>query len=337
MRKILTLCTLISLISVVSGCTSNVQDEELKNISFFALDTFIDINITNGNTSALEETKDYLSGMDKLWSTTDENSEIYILNQEKNLELSQESIDILNSAHILSEQTNGAFDISVHPIVEAWGFTTDERRVPPQNEIDELLQYVDYKNVNIDDALVTLYGETEITLGGIAKGYLADKTVEILESHGIHSGVINLGGNIHAMGTKEDGDFWKIGINAPDDKDVLGIIEVADKAVVTSGGYERYFIEDNNLYWHIMNPQSGRPAFNGILSTTIICSSGMYADVLSTSLFVMGVDSAMSFYREHRDFEAILVTADTIYITQGIAEDIFITEDYQYLVMHVIE
>lgn len=337
MKKLFVLCTIISFVGTISGCQSNAKTEELENINFFALDTFIDINITDGNTSALEEVKDYVLYMYTVWSATDENNEIYILNQEKTLELSPESIDVLHLAYALSEQTKGAFDITVHPIVEAWGFTTDEHKVPTQSEIDALLPYVNYQNVTIDDSVVTLYDETEITLGGIAKGYLADQTAAILQAHDIHSGVINLGGNIHAMGKKDDGSHWKIGIDSPDGKAVLGIVDVTDKAVVTSGGYERYFVEDNNLYWHIMNPQSGYPAFNGILSTTIICDSGIYADVLSTSLFVMGVDGAIKFYQEHQDFDAVLVTGDTIYVTEGIADDIFITENYQDLLLQVVK
>ena len=169
---------------------------------------------------------------------------------------------------------------------------------------------------------------TLIDFGGIAKGYTSSRIMDIYKDNGITSGLVNLGGNVQALGTKTDGTKWKIAVQSPDDtEDYLGILSVQDKAVITSGGYERYFEQDGVTYHHIIDPKTGYPAENGLVSVTIVSSDGTLADGLSTSLFIMGEEKAADFWREHKDeFDAILMSDDgTLYVTEGLEND-FSTE-----------
>lgn len=167
----------------------------------------------------------------------------------------------------------------------------------------------------------------EIDLGGIAKGYTSSRIMEIFKDYDIDSGLVNLGGNVQAYGTKTDGSNWRVAIKNPDTADddtddYIGILSIADKAVITSGGYERYFEQDGKTYHHIIDPSTGYPAENGLVSVTIVSDDGTLADGLSTSLFIMGKDKAVEFWKVHSDeFDAVLVADDgTIYVTEGIKD-----------------
>ncbi|MDO5477509.1 MAG: FAD:protein FMN transferase [Eubacteriales bacterium] len=168
----------------------------------------------------------------------------------------------------------------------------------------------------------------QIDLGGIAKGYTSSRVMEIFKEHGIKHGLVSLGGNVQALGTKENGSPWRVAIQNPESEmDYLGILDIEDKCVITSGGYERFFEQDGVRYHHIIDPRTGYPAQSGLLSSTIISSDGTLADGLSTSLFIMGKEEAEKFWRAHPgQFDYILEDADgTLYVTEG-AADILTTE-----------
>ena len=167
----------------------------------------------------------------------------------------------------------------------------------------------------------------EIDFGGIAKGYTSDQLAKIFAEYGIESGLINLGGNVDAYGSKTDGTAWRVAIQSPDqDGNYIGVLEATDKAVITSGGYERYFEEDGITYHHIIDPSTGYPADSGLKSVTIICDDGTLADGLSTSLFIMGEEKASQFWQGHSDeFDFVLMKDDgSLVISEGI-EDCFTT------------
>jgi thiamine biosynthesis lipoprotein len=164
----------------------------------------------------------------------------------------------------------------------------------------------------------------EIDFGGIAKGYTSSEIMDIFKECGIESGLVSLGGNVQTLGYKTDGSQWRVAVQNPDEtEDYLGVLETHDKAVITSGGYERYFEEDGKTYHHIIDTETGFPAQNGLTSVTIVSSDGMLADGLSTSLFVMGLEKASEFWKEHSDeFDAILLTEDgELYVTEGISDE----------------
>ena len=158
-----------------------------------------------------------------------------------------------------------------------------------------------------------------VDLGGIAKGYASDKVAELLKEKGVASAIVSLGGNVYGVGTKPDGEKWEVALANPlDANDYCGLISIENQAVVTSGGYQRYFEENGKKYHHIIDPATGYPAESGLLSVTIISDSGTEADVLSTALYVMGLEKALAFWQEHGGFEAIFVTeAGEVIATEG--------------------
>jgi thiamine biosynthesis lipoprotein len=168
----------------------------------------------------------------------------------------------------------------------------------------------------------------EIDLGGIAKGFTSSRVMEVFKEHGVKHGLVSLGGNVQALGDKENGKPWRVAIQNPESElDYLGVLDIEDKCVITSGGYERFFEKDGVRYHHIIDPRTGYPADSGIISATIISKDGTLADGLSTSLFIMGKDEAEKYWRSNADkFDYILEDKDgKLYVTEG-AADLLTTE-----------
>jgi thiamine biosynthesis lipoprotein len=176
--------------------------------------------------------------------------------------LSEETLTILETAKRYAALSHGAFDVTVGPLVKAWGIFTAHPRIPPQDEIDRLLKLVDYRTLIIDRAGSAARLEKPgqmVDLGGIAKGYAGDEAIRIYKEHGLKSAYINLGGNVVVLGGRPDGSPWRIGIQNPRAPNgmYIGIVRVTDKAVVTSGDYERYFEKENVRYHHILDTKTG--------------------------------------------------------------------------------
>ena len=175
---------------------------------------------------------------------------------------------------------------------------------------------------------VTIPDDVRLDLGGIAKGFTSSRVMDVFREKGVTSGIISLGGNVQALGCKPDGNMWRIGIQDPNDlNSTFAVIEVADQAVITSGGYQRYFEENGQTYHHIIDPRTGYPAENGLISVTIISDDGTLADALSTSLFIMGPEKASTFWKKHADaFDAVMMKDDgTVMVTAGLANHCRIT------------
>lgn len=290
------------------------------------MDTHIFITVYGDmDSDALGAAEALLTEYEQLWSVTLEESEIGRINNAKGetAAVSEETEEILAYALRMAESTGGAFDPTIYPLVRAWGFTTDENKIPQPDEIDRLLELVDYSAVSVDGGAVSLAEGMQIDLGGIAKGYAGDEVIDLLKQHGVDSAMISLGGNVHVIGNKPDGSAWKIGVKSPVDDSMLGVLSVSDQCVITSGAYERYFVaEDGTKYGHIIDPDTGYPVDNGVLSVTVVGSEGGRCDALSTALFVMGADDACHYWRENEGFEMIILTEDgRLYITEGIEAD----------------
>lgn len=306
------------------------QAEASRDI--FAMDTYMSVTAFGENADAVvDAAQAEIERLDAMLSTGNGDSEIAKLNVSGTAELSVDAGYLVERALELYTETDGAFDIAIYPVMEAWGFPTQNYQVPSEDVLQERLTLADASKVSYDaDSREISFGEAgmEIDLGGIAKGYTSARIMDIFRSYGITSGLVNLGGNVQVLGTKTDGSKWRVAVQSPDDeRDYLGVLSVSDKAVITSGGYERYFEQDGIIYHHIIDPKTGYPAENGLKSVTIVSADGTLADGLSTSLFIMGEEKAAEFWRMHSDeFDAILLTDDgTIYVTEGIADD-FSTE-----------
>lgn len=256
-----------------------------------------------------------------MFSVGNEDSDVTKINENGSGEVSEETAFIMNRAMQVSEKTNGAFDITVYPLMELWGFTTKNYRVPESSEIAEALKGVSYTNVSVNGQQVALTGGSSIDLGGIAKGYTSSRVIQIMKDCGIEHAIVNLGGNVQVLGTKTDGSDWRVAIQNPaSENSYLGILSTADKAVITSGGYERYFEQDGQVYHHIIDAQTGYPSDSDLTSVTIVHSDGTTADALSTALFAMGLNGAKELYRSGDiDFDMILFDGSTVYVSEGIA------------------
>lgn len=303
---------------LLTGCSA----KECR-LSFAAMDTYMELTAYGAADETLGEVKARILELEGALSVTDSGSDIYALNHAEGaaVPVCRGTYALLTAACSMAERTDGAFDPTIYPVSLAWGFTTESFQVPDEREILSLLELVDYTQVQLSDGTVQLPAGAKLDLGAAAKGYAADEAARMYEDAGIKSGLISLGGNIQTVGSKPDGSAWRIGIQEPEGEGYLGVVSVRDAAVVTSGGYERYFTdEDGNTYWHILDPATGRPADSGLLSVTVITKSGAYADMLSTALFVMGAERAEAFWREYRDFDMVLVTAGgQILATEGLS------------------
>ena len=335
-KKCLLLPSALTLL-LLSGCTSQTVSESQKD--FFAMDTVMDFTIY-GQEDLLDQTESMIQSLEAEMSVTDPDSEIAAINENGYGKVTGDTSDLISAALSLCQRTDGALDISVYPIVRAWGFTTDNYQVPDDVSIQALLPLVDYTQIDYqqDSGDIHLPDGMEIDLGSVAKGYAGQKAADFLKENGVTSGLLSLGGNIQALGSKPDGSPWKIGIQDPfQNESPMMVLSVTDKSVVTSGGYERYFQQDGKTYWHIMDPSTGYPAENGLVSVTIVGTDGMLCDGLSTSLFVMGLEKAADFWGSSDDFDAVFVTEDqTVYITEGLADSFALTEDYANTQVHVI-
>ena len=310
--------------------------------SFFAMDTYISLTAygENGDT-ALEDAQRKMEELEALWSATDENSEIYAINSSggKTVTVSEETKDLLDFAFSMADKTDGALEPTIYPVLLAWGFTTGENRIPKEDELQRLLQDVGHERIQIEGNEVTLPEGMMLDMGAVGKGYTGDVLVGILKEAGITSALLDLGGNVQVIGTKPDGSRWRLGLRNPfDTEGYLGVLEIADAAVVTSGSYERYFIgEDGKRYGHIIDPSTGYPVENGLASVTVVAKEGKLGDALSTSLFIMGREKAETYWREHGDFDMILITDEgELYITEGIADAFSLSGGFGNMEVHVV-
>lgn len=319
------------------------QQEPGQEVSatVFAMDTIITLETHDGRgEEALAAAEALIVRLEDLWSITKEESEIYQANHNQGtlIPISPETEELISYTLELADETSGALNPALYPIVQAWGFTSRGYRIPDEEELQTLLQYADYHEIELSSQTLTLPEYMEVDFGAVAKGYTGDLLVETLKEYGVTSGIINLGGNVALVGSRPDGTPWRVGIRNPYGEGNIGTLEASDSHIVTSGGYERYFTgEDGNTYWHILDPSDGAPAHSGIISSTIIGEDGRRSDGLSTAVFVMGLEQAVEYWQARGDFEMILVTEDNqVYITEGLDGTFQLNEASQGMPLHVI-
>lgn len=311
------------------------KDNREATRSFFAMDTYMTITVYGKDCDkAVKEAEKIVHELDDHLSTGNTNSEISRINQEKLAELSTDARYLIEESLRFYQETNGAFDISIYPLARLWGFTGESQHVPTATDIDDVLSKVGAETIRVTGNRVELATDMEIDLGGIAKGYAAQKIADVFKQYDIVSAKLDLGGNIQLVGAKPDGSNWRIAIRHPkSDTSYLGVVTGKNIAIVTSGGYERYFEENGVRYHHILDPHTGYPVDNGVESVTIVCKDGTMADALSTSLFVLGKDDASEYWRNHaEDFEMIMYLQDgSIYVTEGLKNTFTSEYSYQYI------
>ena len=305
---------------------------ETETLDIFAMDTYMSlVAIGDGGAEVLQACSARINALEQKLSRTIEDSDVSRLNADGSALLDADTAALLDAALQYSAETNGAFDVTIAPLVALWGITTDSPRVPSQEEIDALLPLVGSDHVHMDTE-VTLDQGCAVDLGGIAKGYASLQVAHILRAYGVTSAVVSLGGNVYVCGSRPDGAPWNVGIQDPAASGYAATVALTDCFAVTSGGYQRYFVaEDGTVYQHILDPRTGRPADSDLLSVTVISDDGTAADAYSTALYVMGEQEAVSFWRAHGGFDLILITADgRLLYTPGLSDAITAPEDCAY-------
>ena len=320
MKKIL---LIFACIILMPGCAK--QNTEVSK-TIYAMDTVMEIKACGENAEkAVNEAESVAKKLDGALNRGKPGSEIYKINHGDENTVSDETKRLISRALDISIMTDGAFDITVAPITDLWGFYTKEYRIPQNDEIVSALKCVGYNNVFVENENIRVRGGAQLDTGGIAKGFLSSEIYDIFKANGIESGLISLGGNIQTYGNKADGSSWKIALRHPDGEDFTGIIYANNQAVVTSGKYQRFFEKNGEKYHHIIDPATGYPSENGLESVTVVCPDAVLADGLSTALLVMGLEKSTDFWKKHNEFEAVFVTADGVYITEGL-ENIYESE-----------
>ena len=326
----------------LTACGETAAESETRTV--YAMDTVMNLTVYGENAAAaLESAEKELHTLDEaVLSRTAEGSELYALNASNGETVECGADDILpaliETALTISDATDGAFDPTLAPVLDAWGFTKDEHRVPSADELKELLSHTGCGKVALektaDGWTVTLLDGAQLDLGGIAKGYAAGRVRTILREAGVTSAIISLGGNVAAVGKKPDGSAWTVGLQDPDRPEAyFGTVSIEDACVVTSGAYQRYFEENGVCYHHILDPHTGCPAESGVKSVSVVAQDDTLADALSTALFVMGLDAGAELWNSSGlSFEAVFVTDDnTVWITPGLAGRYRSDRPYQIL------
>lgn len=317
MKKIvlILLCCLLSMSSV--GCEQNIYPLTKTE---FMLDTVITITIYDGNPDALDGAMTLCKNYENLFSKTAQTSDVYKINHSNGtpVNVSPDTTELLTTALDIAETSNGAFDPTVLPLVEIWNVRN--RTIPPtESEIKENLSYVNHRNVTIESTFVTAKENAKIDLGGIAKGFIADKVKQYLKSKGVTSAVINLGGNTLLIGKKQ-GETFSVGLQKPFGKngELSAVLNLSDKTVVTSGIYERYFEFENKIYHHIIDPKTGYPCVNEITSVTVITDSSTVADGLSTACLNLGIDKGIKLAKQYNAELIFIDTDGNLILTDGL-------------------
>lgn len=301
------------------------EREESSESEIFALDTAITLKVYGSKREeVLKKLEDKINELDGLLSTGKATSEVSRLNDTGKAVLSKTSISLVKKSLELNKQTGGLFDITIYPLMELWGFPTKNYRIPSDKEIKATLKNVGSDKIIFNENTGEISFKNKgmkIDFGGIGKGYITDELVKILKDEKVESAIINLGGNVYGFNKKPDGSLWNVAIRDPDEPDdYMAVIKLEDSAVITSGGYERYFEENGIRYHHIIDPGTGKPSESNLKSVSIVSKDGTLADTLSTSLFIMGEKKAIEYWRENKDeFDIILMTNDNrLLVSEGI-------------------
>lgn len=341
-KMIFSIIILISLL-ILSGCEKEKVD--LSKIpqdtgTTFLMDTLIQMKVYGENAGdVIDKSFARLSEIENEMSKTIKESDIYKINESEGefVSIEKETFRVIEKALHYTKLTDGKFDPSIGPLVSLWGIGTKDARVPTGKEIEEAKSLVNYKWVKLDPSNSSVKLQKKgmgLDLGAIAKGYAADDVRNILQSEGVKSAYINLGGNVLVIGGKPDGSFWNVGIQDPRQNrgNVMASIEVKNKTIVTSGNYERYFKKDGIIYHHIIDPTTGFPAKSGIISVSIISNDSFDADALSTSVFILGVEEGLELINDIEGVEALIIKKDLgIIMTDGLKDRVKILNDDFYM------
>lgn len=337
-RIIAVLFVIVSIFFIASGCKANINEVNNEPVSKteFVLGTVVTIKIyDNASDEVFNQAFAKLREIEKKMTINADDSEVIAINSNAGkdfVKVSDDTFNVIKSGKYFSKLSGGRFDISIGPLVKLWNIGTEYAKVPVEQEITSKKALVDYDNVILNESEKSVMMKEKgmlLDLGGIAKGYGADEVVGILKENDVKHAIINLGGNVFAYGNKQDGTPWRVGVQNPYSSrgEYLGIVQVSNKTVVTSGVYERYFEEDGKRYHHILDPDTGYPVENNLVGISIIASSSIDADSLSTAVFALGLDKGIELIEKLENIDAVFVTNDSeVYITSGFKDNFELTD-----------
>ena len=344
----MTRCTLVvcMIIIVFAGCQ---QSDDRQYFTDFSLGTVITITLYSGNRNANAQLAEHLFAYARdaevQMSTSEEDyddSELLRVNNAAGIHpsvVSPRTFAVVAEGIRLSQLTNGDFEVAIWPLTRLWNFArlSDTQELPIPHHIHNAIPLLKHTDIVLDNTASTIFLTRKgmgIDVGGIAKGWVGDYFRSYLQDNGVDAALIDIGGNIITVGTREDGEQWKIGIQDPhaEQGTIAGVLSLEGGTVVTSGNYERYVDIDGVRYHHIIDPRSGFPVDNGLSSVTVVTQNSAYADALSTALYVQGVEKGYEFVNSLADTEAIFITSDNQIILTPALRDSFTLRSNAFLI-----
>lgn len=333
---------LMCLLMLLPLCACGGAEPMQKQV--FAMDTIMTLTAYGKNAAVgLDNASGVIEAMDTMLDPKSDSSFTSQINNAGGADVivPPQVSEMLTVALDVYNKSGGALDLSIYPIYEAWGeFKEETSRVPSADELKELLGMLNFDKLSITEfpgeanSSVSFPAGTQISFGAVAKGCASNYAVDAMRRAGVESGIVSLGGNVQTLGVKPDGSNWVIAVDDPNNTDsYVGTLSVGETAVVTSGSYQRYFKADGKEYHHLIDPDDGKPADNGLLSVTIVCPDGTTADALSTAMFILGEKAALKYWRSNGGFEMIMITDDDrVVCTSGLIEVFTLTNSTDYTV-----
>lgn len=337
LKYILSLVLFVTMTFTLVGCTKPQPTEDSHPLSKteVIIGTVCTISLYDNKDSAIiDKCFNRLRELEDILSINKLNTELDKVNEmagKEPVKVGDDTFTVVAEGLKYSKLSQGALDITIGPLVKLWGIGTENAKVPTENEINEKKSLINYNDLVLDEQNKTIFLKRQnmiIDLGAIAKGYAADELAKLLKANNANSAIIDLGGNIFALGNKPDGSKWKIGVQDPENArgDSIGFIEVINKSIVTSGIYERYFEANGKKYHHILNPTTGYPYENEILGVSIISDKSIDGDALSTTLFALGIEKGLEFIDSQEGVEALFISKDhEVYLTKGLKDNFNLT------------
>ena len=291
---------------------------------------------TGGSTAALDAAFARIAQIEDRMTVSRDDSEVIRVNAGAGrhpVAVTADVLEVIRQGLLYSSDGDGAYDITVDPLVKLWGIGTPRARVPAAEEIRRAKSLVGWRDVVVDEKASTVFLRRSgmgLDLGSIAKGYAADEVARVLRASGVTAGLIDLGGNILTFGTKPDGSRWRIGIQNPLEArgTKLGIVEIAGGSVTTAGTYERFFEKDGKRYFHILDARTGYPAWNGLAAVSVVAPDSTSADGYDTLVFTLGLERGRNLVESTRGrIEAVFITDQRqVYVTPGLRSRFTLTD-----------
>ncbi len=319
-KRIFMIILILSISLTLISCSGEDQDEEILDKTEYLMDTVMNIKtFDHGSEALLDEAFDRIREIEDKMSVTIDTSDVSLINENagiKAVKVDSETYFVLEKAKEYAEISNGYYDPTIGSLANLWDISqTDEKRdsLPEESHIRESQALTDYENLELleEDQVFLKEKGMKLDLGSIAKGYAADQAREVLAENGVKSAIVALGGDVYAYGDKA-GEAWRIGVQDPNQATgyKLGVLNIKDKSVVSSGSYERFFTYDGKTYHHIIDPKTGYPSDNELVGVTIISDKSIDGDAISTILFLLGLEDGKDLVDKIDGVEAIFVTGN---------------------------